>query len=184
MYHIGFLSKLQLLMMEPSRKRSRTAICHCPVCIGSERDYRTVHRHMEAVYDITVANAVEDAITDQLDSSNDYNGSDLGESTSQCGDEFDDVGQSDTRSRSDVTLPKVHVPKQEIHEFVIKEVKTKLDHGNSISLAEEHLQNVASLLGGTQVPTKWNEVLQLISSLGYEKPRHYKVCCSRDHFFY
>ena len=38
----------------------------------------------------------------------------------------------------------------------MKEVRTKLTHGLSVSTTEDHLQNTAILLGKEAIPTKWS----------------------------
>lgn len=73
------------------------------------------------------------------------------------------------------------LPQECVRHFVLKEVQLKLMHGHSISTAEGHLTNISQLLGGQQVPTKWAEVLQLLRSLGYRNPTHYKDCVEKDH---
>lgn len=77
----------------------------------------------------------------------------------------------------------VHVPNEKVQRYVLNEVRLKLEHGHSISVTEDHLRNTADMLGGNQIPTKWNEVLRLMKTLGYCNPQHYKVCASQDHSF-
>ena len=78
--------------------------------------------------------------------------------------------------RSSDTSLEISVSERQIQKFIFKEVKSKLDHGHSISTTEEHLQNAAELLGSGQIPTKWSAVIRYLKSLGYKDPRHYKVC--------
>ena len=73
------------------------------------------------------------------------------------------------------------VSEKQIKKFVLKEVKTKLHHGHSVSIAEEHLRNASELLGAGSIPTKWNAVIKYLKSLGYKDPKHYKVCVSTNH---
>lgn len=63
----------------------------------------------------------------------------------------------------------------------MKEVRTKLTHGLSVSTNEDHLQNAAALLGEQAIPTKWNDVVCFMKAIGYTEPRHYKVCLAQDH---
>ena len=74
-----------------------------------------------------------------------------------------------------------HLPNEQVQRYILNEVKLKLDHGHSISVTEDHLQNAATLIGGCQIPTKWSEVLKLMKSLGYRDPKHFKVCITQDH---
>lgn len=77
--------------------------------------------------------------------------------------------------------PVVQISAKKVLKYVLNEVKLKLEHGHSISVAEDHLRNAADMLGGHQIPTKWTEVLSLMKRLGYNDPKHYKVCASPDH---
>ena len=79
--------------------------------------------------------------------------------------------------------PDIHVTvtSSKIKEFVMKEVKTKLNHGLSMSTTEDHLQNTATLLGEKVIPTKWSDVIRFMKTIGYTDPRHYKVCLTQDH---
>ena len=45
------------------------------------------------------------------------------------------------------------------------------------------MKNVADILTDSRLPTTWSAVLQRMTSLGYSKPTHYKVCASKDHSF-
>ena len=72
---------------------------------------------------------------------------------------------------------------RKIQEFIIGAVQLKLNHGLSISTTEDCLQHTASLLGNKLIPTKWNDVICFLKSLGYVEPRHYKVCAARDHSY-
>ena len=47
---------------------------------------------------------------------------------------------------------------------------------------EAHLaNNTSSLLGNDLIPSKWQLVLKLLKNLGYQDPKHCKVCCALDH---
>lgn len=48
---------------------------------------------------------------------------------------------------------------QNINEYVLREVKCRLEHGLSQPIIETHLKNVACLLGNTVIPNKWSDVL-------------------------
>ena len=54
----------------------------------------------------------------------------------------------------------VEVSERQLTEFVMKEVKCKLEHDNSQGKIEEHLQNVASLFGLKLIPHKCQDVLK------------------------
>ena len=70
-----------------------------------------------------------------------------------------------------------------IQEYVMKEVKLKLEGGHSVADIEGHLKNTASLVGGDQIPTTWSGVLKMMKHFGYANPRHFKICAAHDHFF-
>ena len=62
-------------------------------------------------------------------------------------------------------------------------VQLKLNRGLSIKTTEDYLQNTASLLGNKLIPTKWNDFIRFLCTLGYVEPRRYKVCADRDHSY-
>ena len=72
---------------------------------------------------------------------------------------------------------------QNIEEYILKQVKRKLENGLSQSVGEGILSDLASLLDNDLIPTKWSEVMKLLRKLGYSNPRHFKVCCGSDHSF-
>ena len=67
------------------------------------------------------------------------------------------------------------IPGGKIQEYMMKEVKLKLEGGHSVADIEGHLNNTASLVGGDQIPT-WSGVLKMMKHLGYANPRHFKIC--------
>ena len=79
--------------------------------------------------------------------------------------------------------PVLDIPEARVYEYVMKELKLKLDRGHSVTDIEEHLKNAADLIGGEKIPTAWLNVLKLLKKLGYTNPYHYKVCASHDHSF-
>ena len=91
------------------------------------------------------------------------------------------ISSDTSMSESADTL--LRVPEEKIREYVLKEVKLKLDRGHSVTDIEDHLKNTASLVGGTQIPTTWTDVLKMMKKLGYTNPRHYRVCAAHDHSF-
>ena len=164
--------------MEQPRKRTRTAICPCSVCNGRERDYRTVESHMNSLYNLPTSGDPSTMVP--LSLLVPVSG------TTSSDDECDDSPRRSIASED--TSPSLQpasliLDKERVHTFVMKEVKAKLDHGSPVSIFEESLNNVSTLLPDIQLPTKWNEVLQLMTSLGYTRPTHYKVCASQDHSF-
>ena len=70
---------------------------------------------------------------------------------------------------------------ENIEEYILKQVKRKLENGLSQSVSEGILSDLASLLDNDLIPTKWSEVMKLLRKLGYSNPRHFKVCCGSDH---
>lgn len=75
------------------------------------------------------------------------------------------------------------ISQKKIQQFLMKEVRTKLNHGLSVSTTEDYLRNVAALLGDKSIPTQWNDILRFMKSLGYTDPKHYKVCVTQDHSY-
>lgn len=51
----------------------------------------------------------------------------------------------------------------------------------ALSEIVEHLASTAELLGINLLPKSWDQVLQVLVKLGYRSPRHYKVCCEKEH---
>ena len=92
----------------------------------------------------------------------------------------DQVSKSNTEEQNHYTLV---LSQRKIQEFIIGAVQLKLNHGLSISTPEDYLRHTAYLLGNKLIPTKWNDVIRFLRSLGYVEPRHYKVCAARDHSY-
>lgn len=87
---------------------------------------------------------------------------------------------SNTEEQNHYTLV---ISQKKVQEFIIGAVQLKLNHGLSISTTEDYLRYTASLLGNKLIPTKWNDVIRFLRSLGYVDPRHYKVCAAQDHSY-
>jgi hypothetical protein len=68
------------------------------------------------------------------------------------------------------------IPSDRITNYVLGELHTKLTYGYSQSQLEEHLANASRLIGTSQLPHKYQQVLSLLRSLGYKNPKHLKVC--------
>ena len=115
----------------------------CSTCNGAERDYRTVDRHMQKVYDAEVYTLPS-------------------EDTSLCGplnspdppifDQNDSHGireesLSDTSSNDMAGEICVSISQKSIQQFIMKVVRTKLSPGLLVSTTEEYLRNMAALLG-------------------------------------
>ena len=163
-------------MSEPATKRRRTAPCPCPACNFQVRDERTVASHVERLYQ-----SCTNMFTSFVSSPNVLPPSDP-----------DTVEQDDWLSSSvdntSTCMPEspstiLKIPADKIQEYVMKELKLKLDRGHSVADIEGHLNNAASLVGGDQIPTTWSDVLKVMKKLGYANPRHFKVCAGHDHAF-
>ncbi len=67
-------------------------------------------------------------------------------------------------------------------DFVLHEIFIKLTHGSSRVELEEHLKNASRLISADErILTSWSEVIALMKKLGYQPPRHHKVCVNELH---
>ena len=135
---------------QPPSKRLRTAICVCSMCDGAERDHRTVDRHMEEVY-LAQAHTSESEFSD--DPTHPPSESEFSDDPTHSPDFYldDDGSTQDERTSSDVqgssnmtsfeqceNQPVISQTK--IQQFIMSEVRLKLNHGLSVSTAEDHLK--------------------------------------------
>ena len=90
------------------------------------------------------------------------------------------VGDTSTPESSNTIFK---IPADKIQEYVMKELKLKLDRGHSVTDIEGHLNNAASLMGGDQISMTWSDVLKMMRKLGYVNPHYYKVRAGHDHSF-
>jgi len=161
-------------MVEPRAKRRRTLVCNCTLCNGQERDHRTVRHHQS----ILLADASQSVHDDSTNLSNSFGeGSCTNETTLPTSRSSEDPG-TQTISES---LPNSQIFTNRIQEYILKEVKVKLDHGQSQHVAEEHLKIAADLLGDNQIPRTWADTIKFLHKMGYKDPKHYKVCLGTDH---
>ena len=168
--------------MEPPSKRIRRYACPCTSCCGKERDHRTVQRHLR---ELSVSEHRSISSSSPASQSRERNPPSVDPDPSdnhspivvnpEPTEPISCTTQSPTSSSS--TLP------QNLTNYVVREALTKLECGYSRAQIERHLENATSLLDleGRALPVTWPEVLQLLKKLGYRSPRHYKVCCGKDH---
>lgn len=169
-------------MDSPPPKRIRKSACPCLASGGSERDYRTIQKHLRAMhtnngltFPISITSAYEDTLM-------------LPPSSSTCAmcTSHSTSGSSSTQSSSTSTSRVVlnaSITEEQVYQYIMKETLVKLDRGHSQSEIEAHLRSTNQLLGKEVLPNTWSEVLQIMHRLGYKSPRHYKVCCASDHSY-
>ena len=147
-------------MSQPAAKRMRTAPCPCPACNFRIRDERTVDLHVQQLCrsctNITNSIVSTPTVTPPGTSSlsldpNNHDSSLL----------MDDHSLTIERSN-----PILDIPEAKVYEYVMKELKLKLDQGHSVTDIEEHLKNAADLIGGERIPTAWSNVLKLLKKFG------------------
>ena len=164
-------------MSESAMKRRRTAPCPSPVCNFQVRDERTVASHVECLYQ-----SCTNMLNSFVSSPNVH--PPLDPDVIELGDSLTPVDNECTST----CMPEcpdtiLKIPTDKIQEYVMKELKLKLDRGHSVANIEGHLRNTASLIGGDQIPTTWSDVLKMMRTLGYANPYHFKVCAEHDHSF-
>ncbi len=169
-------------MSSPPAKRQRRYACWCPACHGQERDHRTVTRHGQFL-----TPRVDPPVTPPLGPPPVIPPPPV---TLPLGPPVIPTAP-DTSVVPPLTPPapnpvvsSVHVPPlstQKVTRYVLKEALSKLERGHSQSEIEQHLTSTRQLLGVEVLPKNCSEVLQLMHKMGYKSPRHYKVCCGRDH---
>lgn len=94
----------------------------------------------------------------------------------------DPYGRSSSPSDNPHTLDPNSGVNDSTIDFVLHEVFIKLTHGSSRGELEEHLKNASRLISADKrIQTSWSEVVALMKKLGYQPPRHYKVCVNELH---
>ena len=149
--------------------------CDCCMCKGTFRDYRTVQRH-QAAETAMDSNTLEE----------DINPGDLSTPSSHHNDEYDGdmlLDEDDCPNNSEQEDEPFTIPSDRITNYVLGELRTKLTYGYSQSQLEEHLANASRLIGTSQLPRNYQQVLSLLRSLGYKNPKHLKVCIDDEHHF-
>lgn len=156
----------------PPKVRRRRLACHCQLCNGEERDYRTVQSHAMNFPPHTPVSTNQDdemMITDEVDLPNEV------------------VTDGNSTANEVVTPTEDFVIKQqksgytkEVLKFILEELKVKLKYGTSYPEFEQHLLNTKRLIK-EEIPVQWSDVLKLLTLLGYQSPKHYKVCLRQDH---
>ena len=165
-YFVVFTS-FKLNMAKPVRKAIRLFPCYCSSCSGKVCDIRTVQMHMKyfTVDDTIQFNNLEDTASDiqeeLLDESADQENDEDDVIDEFSLKEIDDDGVNDSSLIQDeaeysvdqsslkevdvCSRHNIEVNEKQLTEFVLKEVKCKLEHGNSQAEIEEHLQNAAKI---------------------------------------
>ena len=65
---------------------------------------------------------------------------------------------------------------------ILRILNCKVEYGWSQQEALSQLQNLYELTNDAHIPHKtWPCVMRFLRKLGYENPRHYKICCATDH---
>ena len=76
----------------------------------------------------------------------------------------------------------VGVGEDKVREFVLRTLLSKVNYGWSQEEAMAQIRNFYEVLGDERIPHKnWQSVIRFLKNLGYEEPRHYKICCAEDH---
>ena len=124
------------------------------------------------------------------DSCEDDGNSDAGDHTNDSVDldseqlEIDSIPLSSNEENSDDPGPDdpVDVGEDKIKEFVLRTLISKVNHGWSREETMAQIRNFYEVLTDGRIPHKnWHAVLKLLKTLGYQEPRHYKICCGDDH---
>ena len=156
-----------------AKRRRFTAPCHCPLCKGKERDHRTIKSH-QALLPTHFSGSTPDSLSGESAEST-FIHDDNFSSESQIHDSF----RMETEEESEPPAEKD--AQKRIHEFIVREMNINLVRGHSRATLEEHLANVAKLMGDNSIPVKWSEVIKMLKSLGYKDPKHFKVCVTPTH---
>ena len=82
--------------------------------------------------------------------------------------------------------PDVHEPidvgDDKIRDFVLRTLISKVNYGWSQEETMAQIRNFYEVLADERIPHKsWQAVVGFLKKLGYEDPRHYKICCSDNH---
>lgn len=76
----------------------------------------------------------------------------------------------------------IDVGEDKIKEFVLRTLISKVNHGWSREETMAQIRNFYEVLNDERIPHKnWQDVLKFLKTLGYQEPRHYKICCGDDH---
>ena len=82
--------------------------------------------------------------------------------------------------------PDIHEPldvgNDKITDFVLRTLLSKVNYGWSQEETMVQIRNFYEVLGDERIPHKnWQSVIGFLKKLGYQEPRHYKICCANDH---
>lgn len=172
--------------------------CYCQLCNGQHRDLRTIQNHLgeEFQYPRNANEApIQPAVVVQT-----------GQHTFVCGPTADlnvfagnipdngnelpgglepELGGGDPDN--DMSDEPTHDPdlleeEEKIRDFVLRTLLAKVHYGWSHAEAMQQIRNFFETVEDDRIPHKsWQSVIAFIKTLGYQEPKHYKVCCSEDH---
>lgn len=151
--------------VEPPPKRIRRMPCPCSACLGKERDYRTVQSHTSHMPVAPVVSVTPPPTVFSMQPEESSMTGMIGNSSEQ------DSNYAPTPTSSN---------EERVQTFLLKELRLKLQYGNSQTEFEQHLRNASGFFG-PGLPSKWSEVLKLLREIGYRDPKHYKVCVGHNH---
>lgn len=99
-----------------------------------------------------------------------------------------DPSQNDSAPPSDVDdyhsddHEPVDVGDDKITDFVLRTLLSKVNYGWSQEETMAQIRNFYEVLYDERIPHKnWQSVIAFLKKLGYQEPRHYKICCAKDH---
>lgn len=152
--------------------------CFCLDCAGLPRNRTTIRRHFQRENVINHINDNANGLEEQADPRGEYlsdgdNGSNHDDSTLESASL-----DSDSHGRSDDGLD----DDSDIKRFVLRHLKSKVQHGMSQEATLSGLRNIYELLGDDRIPHQnWTAVLGFLRELGYQDARVYKICFGTDH---
>jgi hypothetical protein len=71
---------------------------------------------------------------------------------------------------------------KELEKCILRIISSKVKYGWSQEETLSQLQSLYELTKNDQIPHKtWPMVMRFLKKIGYENPKHFKVCCGADH---
>ena len=102
--------------------------------------------------------------------------SDVDASMDQLSDSIDNPSPPSSPSNDEDEIDK------DVERCILRILQSKVKYGWSQEEALTQLQSLYELINENDIPHKsWGAVISFLKRLGYKDPRHYKVCCGKDH---
>ena len=173
--------------------------CNCQICNGRIRDRRTILRHFqesqsplyEEVRDSTSQTDNNPLLTIQTAQHTCVSGPTGGsQGILFAGNNDGNASSTGRLSDDDDNAPSSPEPEQplrvltdeKVRDFVLRTLLAKTQYGWSQGEAMQQIRNFFEATEDDRVPHRsWQAVIAFLKNLGYQEPKHFKVCCAERH---